>query len=547
MAVNAFVMAEQAARDGSENAAAECQQHLRVIQKRYWQLFYSILSTNMTRRRGQPLDFSEDERLFLDLGLVDLRMLGGADHERQDMRELGEEIRSKGLSGCYYLSEWLTEKYQQFQLESDITVMDEAEENNYASQLGEARKRVLSRLAEFFTGLPGVPLEVSEAMRSGDMDKVIVSAGINCLRNPVRKNFLRRHQLWALREQILAKARARANSQGTLRLFEMLNEVYARDWRARLDAYQVEGEAAREKTVTTVQESVSVSVNDPKMDSLMSEARQIRMRMILMSVIDGKDEPDTVLHGRTPRLTKRALAGFLPLAQAFDRGLASLPPLVIVPGSGRGFFAWEAGCVMLALRPVVGLDDSVATAMAWLRMLDDRFNKGGTLRAAYEKKFPGAVFHNDFPADYRAWLTRLTKGDISAMQPDRRVFFRDFIGPDLSGPLLPPNLRNIGPQTMVAICRRLEKQVAAGDNDVNLHRRLAAIYWQQGELEAAGNQFNAAMQMAPGDGETLFSAGMFMRSQGDGEAANDCFKFGRERAADTMWGVYCQDALANLI
>ena len=112
---------------------------------------------------------------------------------------------------------------------------------------------------------------------------------------------------------------------------------------------------------------------------------------------------------------------------------------------------------------------------------------------------------------------------------------------------MPPNLRNIGPQTMVAICRRLEKQVANGDNDVNLHRRLAALYWQQGNFEAAGVQFNAAMQLAPDDGETMFSAGMFMRGQGEGEAANDCFRFGAERARESMWGIYCQDALANLL
>ncbi|MCC8190099.1 MAG: hypothetical protein LIP77_05600, partial [Planctomycetes bacterium] len=259
----------------------------------------------------------------------------------------------------------------------------------------------------------------------------------------------------------------------------------------------------------------------------------------------GKGEPDTVLASRGPRLDKRNLAAFLVQAQAFDRALAELPPMVIVPGSGRGFFAWETGVVVLALRPVVGVDDSAASALAWYRMLDDQLNQAGRLRAAYEAKFPGAVFATDFPADYRAWLTRLTKGEAGALSAERRAFFREVVGPDLAGPLLPANLRTVGPQTQVTICRRLEKQLAAGDTDVNLHRRLAALYWQQGNLEAAGVQFNVAMQLDPDDGETLFSAGMFMRGQGDGEAANDCFRFGAERAGDTLWGIYCQDALAN--
>jgi tetratricopeptide (TPR) repeat protein len=193
----------------------------------------------------------------------------------------------------------------------------------------------------------------------------------------------------------------------------------------------------------------------------------------------------------------------------------------------------------------VGADDSAATALALFRMLDDRLNNGGVLRQAYEKAFPGAVFQNEFPADYRAWLTRVAKGDQGAMNPRRRAFFRETIGPDISGPLLPPNLRNVGPQTMAAIRARLEKQVAAGDADANLHRRLAAIYWRQGDNEAAGLQFTAALRSAPDDGETLFAAGMFLRSRGDNDAAADCFRWGKERATGGMWGIYCRDALAN--
>lgn len=553
MAVNAFAAADSAAREGNENAAREQRQHLRVIQKRYWGTLYSILLSAATRRRGQ-LDLSDDERLFMDLGLVDARMLGGDGQELRDLRGLGEEIGAKaGLSGCFYLSEWLAEKLQHYQIESDIDAAGEAEENAYASQLNEARRRIISRLSDYFDALPGVPLELSEAVRSGDMARAIISTGMDCLRHPSRRNFLRRHKLWALREQVMAKARARADSQGALKLFDMLGEVHARDWRARYDSYIAEQEssgrpqasardAGRDTAVVTRAPS-----SDPEVDSLLKEARRMRMRMVLMSVIDGREEPDTVLSGRGPRLTKPALADFLSLAQTFDRSLAELPSIVIVPGSGRGFFAWEAGCAMLALRPVVGVDDSAATAFAWRHMLDDRFNRGGALRAAYEQRFPGAVFQNDFPADYRAWLCRLPRGDAAAMQPERRSFFHEFIGPDVSAPLLPLNLRNVAPQTMAVIRRRLEKQVATDGSAVNPHRRLAAIYWQHGETEAAALQFNAAMQLAPDDGETLFSAGMFMRARGDADAANDCFRFGAERAANTMWGVYCKDALAGLI
>ncbi|MCL2000622.1 MAG: hypothetical protein FWG74_04235 [Planctomycetes bacterium] len=545
LAVNAYLMAGQTAQSGDNKAVTEAQQEqLAVIQKHYWEIFFSILSANISSR-GQSLEFSNDERLFMDLGLVDARMLSG-DRE-QITREALAEMNLKSGSGCYYLTEWLMHRYQQLQLESSLS-SDDKPKDRYASQLSEVRTRVLVRLSGFFQGLPGIPRKMADSMCSGDLDKAVIASGIHALHSPRRKNLLRRRSLWLLREQILAKARARANNQASLRLFELLNEVYSRDWQERYESFLQQ--ATQEKSSTLTMPAISgrlVPTTGADNDLLMCEARQIHMRMALMAAIDGENNPNLILAGAGPRLTKAALNEFLPVVNAFDRSLAELPPILLLPGQGRGFFAWETGCVMLALRPLIGVDDSVATAFGRLRMLDDHLNKDGKLRQAYEKRFPGGVFQSEFPADYRAWLCRLSKGESGAMSQERRAFFREYVGPDVSGPILPPNLRNIGPQTLAAICRRLEKQIDSGERDVNLHRRLASIYWQQGNLEAAGMQFTAAMREAPKDGETLFAAGMFMRSRDDNEAANDCFRYGAERAANSLWGIYCQDALANLL
>lgn len=554
LSVNEFLAADRAAANGDKTAAAERGKHLSAIESRYFRGFYTLLSAALGKRRA-TLNFSDEERLFMDLGLVDARMVDPA-RPAQAMKELLDEINSKSMSGCQYLTEWLVERYEHIQLENALTDADDdgEKDDSYGAQLAEARRRVLSRLESLFTGLPGIPLEVSESMRSGDLDRVAVAAGITAVREPTRKNFLRRHHLWALREQILGKARARANGAAALKLFDLLGDIYSRDFRARFDALQAEVEEKRARTArisvrTAVsrEKSGTISVSDPNAGALMSAAREMRMRTALMNAADGRADAGAVLDSRAPRVTKRDLAALLPLIQTFDRAFAELPPVIIVPGTGRGMFAWEAGCVLLALRPVSSVDDSVATAFALHRMLDDRMNRAGALRLAYEKRFPGAVFQTEFPADYRAWMTRLTKGDAFAMHPQRRVFFREIIGPDVTGPMLPPNLRNVGVQTLSAICRRLEKQIEAGDADVRVHRRLAAIYWRMDNAEAAGLQFNAAIQASPDDGETLFSAGMFMRSRDDAEAANDFFRWGRERAAGGMWGIYCQDALANLL
>ncbi len=547
MAVNAFVAADRNLADGSANpnAQREKNQHLKTIQSRFWKAYFNILSGVVARRRGS-MEFTDDERLFLDLGVVDTRMLSpDVEAQFQARKTLVEELKSKSLSGGHYLTEWYFRCQQQTQLENDISGGERIEDDSYATHLSDARRRILSRLAHYFTGLPGVPGEVSESMRTGELDKALIHLDINALREPRRRNFLRRRNLWQLREQIIAKAKARVQDAGVLRLFDVLGEVYTREWRTRYEQFTA-GEDAQSQPAepeAPAGETAAPALVDP----MFLEAGRMRMRMALLAAVDGREVNENVYHGAGYHLTKAGVAEFLAMAQSFDRDLLELPPLVIVPCAGRGLFAWEAGCVILALRPMVGVDDSVATGLAWYRMLDDYFNHNGRMRSAYMATFPGAVFETDFPADYRAWLCRLTKGELKAMDGARRVFFRDHIGPSLKGPLLPGNLRNVGPQTLVAICRRLEKQVAAEDADVALHRRLAVIYWHQGQMDAARLQFLEAMRIAPGDGETLFSAGMFLRSQEDGEAAAECFQYGSERASDTMWGIYCQDALANLI
>lgn len=542
LAVNAYLVASKRADEGYANADKEKRQHLRTIQNRYWRNFFSILSSNISKNRTR-FDLSDDERLFADMGVVDIRMLRGDSNENYQV--LQKELHTPGDPGTHYLSEWLAHRYQQLQLEDVVTdVADSA--SGQSSQLAETRQRVLTRLSEYFIGLPGIPKEVSDSMSSGELDNAILSLGINLLGNNNRSLLLKRRNLWNLREQILNKARARVDSQGALKLFEALNELYGRDWRER------HAEQLRCATNTDrfdlhngpVDETVSASLTVTGL--IMLEARQMRMRMSLAAAVNGDTMTDIVLHSDAPRLTKADIAYFLPLVQSFDRSLIELPPLIIVPGLGRGMFAWETGCILLSIRPAVGTDDSVATALAFQRMFNDRNNRNNELKAAYESAFPGSNFYTEFPVDYRAWLCRLSKGEISAMSPERRNFFREWIGPDLSGPLLPVNLRNIGPQTLDIICRRLEKQISSGESDFKLNRRLGALYWYQGNLEAAMLQFNAAMQLAPKDGELLFTVGMFMRAQNDPTAAQTFFKYGAERAQNSLWGVYCQDALAGL-
>ena len=243
-----------------------------------------------------------------------------------------------------------------------------------------------------------------------------------------------------------------------------------------------------------------------------------------------------------PRVTKADTARGMALAQACDRGFTVNPVVLIAPFRGRGIFEWDRDSLVVGLVPVEGVEDSIANASGNYRMLMDSFQNGSTLRKAYESRFPEVKFQQAFSADYRLWVTQVGHGNAQALTPERVAFFREWIGPDCRTVLAPPGLRNLGPQARETIRKRLEKQAGMGQQDANLHRRLGALYWQEGHFAPALAQLALATKIAPQDGETLLSLGLLLRAQGQDEKARSVFSVCVERARETIWAVYAAAA-----
>ncbi|MDR3211321.1 MAG: hypothetical protein LBU79_05330 [Planctomycetota bacterium] len=540
-AVNGYLSALLRLRSGIAGAEAEGKPFLTILESRFGSNLKSIVEANLSRHHDHP-DFANDERLFIDLGLMDVRFVGN-----DDLTPLLDELKTTRFPSVFFLSEWLSQRHQTLQVESSINEMPGAkkkEEQETASM--KTRRRLLGTLAEYFDRLPGIPSDVLQSIRTGKFDDSLLSFSINLMKNHNRQLLLRRRNLWQFREQVMAKAKARANDNPTtLRLFDALNQLYARDWNERYIMYSLEH--SQSKFGEEDEGETESHDNTPPLSLsglLLLDVKQVNLASILAARVNGDASPDFILHSaETPRLAKADISRLKTLFTTFDRSLGEFPPIVIVPGSGRGIYVWESDYILLFLRPAVNVDDSMATALAFQRMINDCLKNDNALKKAYTEAFPEAVFRNDFPVDYRAWFCRLSHGDISAMSQGRRDFFRFHIGPDITGPMLPANLREVGPQTRDIICRRLEKQIASGEKDYRIHSRLAAIYWYNGNLEAAGVQYNTATIMAPNDGETLFTAGMFMRAADSSKGADTFFRQGAEKANNSLWGIYCQDAL----
>ncbi|MCX7935176.1 MAG: hypothetical protein N3A66_07965, partial [Planctomycetota bacterium] len=275
---------------------------------------------------------------------------------------------------------------------------------------------------------------------------------------------------------------------------------------------------------------------------LRSELRFVRTLLPLGALAGGVGRTCAVLLQDSKRVTKADTAQGVLRAQTCDRGFTLNPVVLIAPFRGRGIFEWDRDSLVIGLVPVGDAMESVANAVANFRMLRDSFQDQGALRKAYEAAFGAGSFQRSFPADYRLWVTRIGQGEAAALSPDRLRFMREWIGPDCSGVLAPANLRHLGPQAREALRRRMEKQATMAEADAQFHRRLAVLYWQDGDLENALRYMALAAKAAPRDGEILFSIGLILRQQGQAEKAKGIFQSCAQRTAGTLWAVYAAAA-----
>jgi len=524
---------------GSETEAQKARERSKLegqLDEIYWQRVETLVAERIQPERDE-LAFSDEERLLIDMGLLDLTLVENAPPDLP--QRLLEEMETPGPINHFYLSEWLEDRYRRYRLTVE---MDAAVKRRAASHadIRASRARILEKLSPLFAGLPGVNREIAQLMISGALDEQLIRLSIALLREAPRRRLLHRRRLAVLRQQILEKARSRAADAAQQKLFDMLDELYSRDWRQQYAKYQ-KGDKGAGDTAEAARGADEVE-RERAAAYLRSELRFVRTLFPLGALAGGVSRTCAVLLQDGRRVTKADTAQSLLLAQTCDRGFAINPVVLIAPFRGRGIFEWDRDSLVIGLVPVGEAAESVANAVANFRMLRDSFQDQGAMRKAYENAFGAGAFQRSFPSDYRLWVTRVGRGDAQALPPQRFRFMREWIGPDCSGVLAPPNLRHLSPQAREAIRRRIEKQSSMADPDAQMHRRLAVLCWQDGDLENALRHMALAAKATPQDGEILFSLGLILRQQGQMEKARGVFQSCAQRAAGTLWSVYAAAA-----
>lgn len=514
----------------------------------YWKQTEAVLREKAQADRD-TLDFSPEERLWIDMGYIDPRLVEGADDSLRG--RLLEELQTPGPAHHFYLTEWLEDRYRRYRLQMEVTetkVRGEDAPPPSTDKNAQARAAILTRLAPLFEGLPGISKDVAGIVAGGGLDDTLLKAGLQGLRTPTRTTLVHRNRLFGLRRQVLQRARARTNDPAVIQLFDALESVYKLDWRTR--HAKAAQEAVSLPAHETPEEEAAAKLTarrDAAAAYIVSELRFAKTLMPLGALAGGVARSLSIMTADGPRVTKRETAEGLERASDCDATFDVDPVVLIAPFQGRGIYEWDRDSLVISLCPVESAGDSVANAVGNYRMLIDSFQGEGALRQAYADEFPGSTFHVDFQADYRKWVTGIGCGRADALPDGKRSFFRRWIGPDCDGPLIPGELRHLSPPALRLIRGRLRKQVESAPGDWNAQMRLAGAAYLAGEMETALGHMTLAAKAAPRNGRVLMGLALLLREQGLREKAASIFSIIRARIPDSIWAVYADDALAGQI
>ncbi|HHN46476.1 MAG TPA: hypothetical protein ENN09_03445, partial [Planctomycetes bacterium] len=483
------------------------------------------------------LQFSVDDRLLLDFGLLDERLLGA---DAQDVRKrLIEERRSPPPApfSVIYLSDWIENRFQYYltieEVDREKEVAEYIRRAPETAPLVERRSRILSVLQPFMRHLPGVGDILGRFIAEGRLDDLMLrlfierrstsASGSAQSRHPLDEKLLR---IEAACRFVMNKVADRVPEEKHLQLIEEYNAL-------RLELFRQVGRLPKDAF------ALSVSGVDmlPVAAKVRSEIRLVKSLLNLGSLSGGITRPHSVLLRDAPRATPAAVGGILELVRDADPGISLDHSVLIAPFTGNGFFEWDRDTVVVSLIPVRSVDEDVVSALAGMRIALDAFQHGETLKSAYEKVHPGRDFRETFTKDYLQWVLKVGRGQKQQM--DKRSFelFLKLIGHNGVDPVVPHELAHVTvsekDRLFKAILEKIHNDKATA-RDIYL---AGVIRWQRGDYRAASRYLEDAASLAPHDGAVLYSLGIVLRNMRMRGPARKYLVECTRAAPQTIWQV----------
>ncbi|MBI2933902.1 MAG: hypothetical protein HYY16_19835 [Planctomycetes bacterium] len=482
----------------------------------YWNEVELVLA-EAARRGPHRLQFGRNDRLLLDAGVVDARLLEGGPTARI---ALLRELYSPPDPRTAYFTEWIEARYRHFLATGGM----EDEAGDREMSISAARRAAYESLAATANTLAAFPPQAIEMLLSGKLD-----AGIEELAERTEEPLAeKRRRLTDIRSSILGAIRARA----------VPGEQAALDTLARLD------EAASRGAKTIPQEAPRLTSAD-RVRFVMGELRMVRSVVKLGIAGSGLVRTHSVLVAGEERMTRPDLASVAATVRQCDSYFRRLH-FMIAPYVGTGFYSFDRDVLFVPLISTRSKEDSAVNAVAQYRILLDGLNENGTLKRAYEQRFGKRDFRGEFTRDYKAWVLGVGRGFRGALDSEHYDFFKALVGPQPRELFATAELARLSPEEHSAALRAARERMARDEAATDDHYRLAVAFHRDGRAPEALEQLEQASRLSPLDGRLLYAQGYVLAQAGLRDRARPILEECAVLAQGTIWYVYATDELQKL-
>ena len=491
----------------------------------FWWRDVERLLARVARDTPDRVAFSPDERLLLDLGVLDWRLLPGGDRLRP---ALLRELAAPGRPHVHYFSEWIARRFRQSLLYGEMSPPG-GDVPTSTVIIRDLRGRLYMRLNPLFRNLPGFDQKAVDLFLSGRVDATLDAMTRKLAEGPDERLEEQRRQLNDIRLRLLVRARERARGPEDISLFDALRDLDRQVARERASV-RVDVPVAAARTVSAEEREKFV----------LEEARFVKNVLWLGVANSGVTRATSVLVSDQPRLTKADLDAVFARVREVDPALPLGSTVLIAPFQGGGFYEWDRDTLFVPLVPARSPDHAVLGALASYRILLDTLQESGRLKADYEKAF-GGEFHVGFARDYKAWVLEVAKGLKDALDPERFAFFRDRLGPNPATLFAPPSWLGAGSREdgeKLRACRALAAKSEAGYEE---HYRLAVHAAAAQQNAQAIDHLQAALRQRPADGRALLALGVLTARSGDVGTSRRYLADCAAQAPNTLWSVLAAD------
>ncbi len=517
-------LAEKGAGEANVAARPELARLAGELNQQYWREAERIL-LRAARASPERTVFTPEERLLLDLGFLDARLVPGADRSRP---ALLREIYAPASPGLVYVSEWMAQRIRQFVLYGGMSP-GESDGPTPTQILRDLRSQIVLRLSPFFKNLPGFQQQAIDLFLSGRVDETLAAMGVRLEREPEERLAEQRRQLQEIRSRMVARARQQARTPEDLALFDQLREL------------------DRESPAVPRPSPAPRAVGPQEREKFVQdELRFVKSALWLGVMGSGLARTYSVLLSAQARLTKPDLERVLALAKQCDPTLPQTASVVIAPYVGAGFYDWDRDTLFAPLIPTREADQAIVQALGTYRILLDKFQQGGELRRQYEQAFRGEDFNQGFVRDYRAWVLGVGRGFKGALDPPRYAFFRERLGPSAESLFGPREWVPLTPREAEEVVRQCRDRINRAEAAFEDYFRLAVAAARAREFVKAQEQLQGALTLSPMDGRALMAMGWVSARLGGAEGARARYAECMALAPGTLWSVYAADELQKL-